>query len=291
MFKGSFTALITPFRVGKVDEKAYQELVARQIAAGTHGLVPCGTTGESPTLSHEEHMRVTELCIEVAAGKVPVIAGTGSNSTEEAIMLQSHAREAGADAGLVVTPYYNKPTQAGLIAHYTAIADAVALPIIIYNIPGRSVIDMTVATMAALAKHPNIVGVKDATADLVRPLRTKLACGAGFCQLSGEDATAVPFLSQGGHGCISVTSNIAPKECADLHNAWARGDNTEVDRLNDLLLPVHDAMFCESSPGPVKYAAEIMGLCSGELRLPLVPIAEASKKRVEDALKGAGLLN
>jgi 4-hydroxy-tetrahydrodipicolinate synthase len=291
MFKGSFTALITPFRVGKVDEKAYQELVARQIAAGTHGLVPCGTTGESPTLSHEEHMRVTELCIEVAAGKVPVIAGTGSNSTEEAIMLQSHAKEAGADAGLVVTPYYNKPTQAGLIAHYTAIADAVALPIIIYNIPGRSVIDMTVATMAALAKHPNIVGVKDATADLVRPLRTKLACGAGFCQLSGEDATAVPFLSQGGHGCISVTSNIAPKECADLHNAWARGDNAEVDRLNDLLLPVHDAMFCESSPGPVKYAAEIMGLCSGELRLPLVPIAEASKKRVEDALKGAGLLN
>ena len=291
MFKGSFTALITPFRVGKVDEKAYQELVARQIAAGTHGLVPCGTTGESPTLSHEEHMRVTELCIEVAAGKVPVIAGTGSNSTEEAIMLQSHAKEAGADAGLVVTPYYNKPTQAGLIAHYTAIADAVALPIIIYNIPGRSVIDMTVATMAALAKHPNIVGVKDATADLVRPLRTKLACGAGFCQLSGEDATAVPFLSQGGHGCISVTSNIAPKECADLHNAWARGDNTEVDRLNDLLLPVHDAMFCESSPGPVKYAGEIMGLCSGELRLPLVPIAEASKKRVEDALKGAGLLN
>jgi len=291
MFKGSFTALITPFRDGKVDEKAYQELVARQIAAGTHGLVPCGTTGESPTLSHEEHMRVTELCIEVAAGKVPVIAGTGSNSTEEAIMLQSHAKEAGADAGLVVTPYYNKPTQAGLIAHYTAIADAVALPIIIYNIPGRSVIDMTVATMAALAKHPNIVGVKDATADLVRPLRTKLACGAGFCQLSGEDATAVPFLSQGGHGCISVTSNIAPKECADLHNAWARGDQTEVDRLNDLLLPVHDAMFCESSPGPVKYAAEIMGLCSGELRLPLVPIAEASKKRVEDALKGAGLLN
>jgi 4-hydroxy-tetrahydrodipicolinate synthase len=291
MFKGSFTALITPFRDGKVDEKAYQELVARQIAAGTHGLVPCGTTGESPTLSHEEHMRVTELCIEVAAGKVPVIAGTGSNSTEEAIMLQSHAREAGADAGLVVTPYYNKPTQAGLIAHYTAIADAVALPIIIYNIPGRSVIDMTVATMAALAKHPNIVGVKDATADLVRPLRTKLACGNGFCQLSGEDATAVPFLSQGGHGCISVTSNIAPKECADLHNAWARGDNAEVDRLNDLLLPVHDAMFCESSPGPVKYAAEIMGLCSGELRLPLVPIAEASKKRVEDALKGAGLLN
>jgi 4-hydroxy-tetrahydrodipicolinate synthase len=290
MFKGSFTALITPFRDGKVDEKAYQDLVARQIAAGTHGLVPCGTTGESPTLSHEEHMRVTELCIEVAAGKVPVIAGTGSNSTEEAIMLQSHAKEAGADAGLVVTPYYNKPTQAGLIAHYTAIADAVELPIIIYNIPGRSVIDMTVATMATLSRHANIVGVKDATADLVRPLRTKAACGPDFCQLSGEDATAVPFLSQGAHGCISVTSNIAPKECADMHNAWARGDSAEVDRLNDLLLPVHDAMFCESSPGPVKYAAELMGLCAGELRLPLVEIADASKKRVEDALKGAGLL-
>jgi 4-hydroxy-tetrahydrodipicolinate synthase len=291
MFKGSFTALITPFRGGKVDEPAYRDLVARQIAAGTHGLVPCGTTGESPTLSHEEHMRVTEICIEVAAHKVPVIAGTGSNATDEAIMLQRHAKKAGADAGLVVTPYYNKPTQAGLIAHYRAIADAVDLPIVIYNIPGRSVIDMTVATMEELAKHPNIVGVKDATADLARPLRTRLACGAGFCQLSGEDATAVPFLAQGGVGCISVTSNIAPKECADMHNAWMKGDMAEVVRLNDLLMPVHDAMFCESSPGPVKYAAEVMGLCSGELRLPLVPIAAASRKKVEDALKGAGLLH
>lgn len=291
MFKGSFTALITPFRDGKVDEAAYRDLVARQIAAGTHGLVPCGTTGESPTLSHEEHMRVTEICIEVAAGKVPVIAGTGSNSTEEAILLQRHARKASANAGLVVTPYYNKPTQAGLIAHYRAIADAVDLPIIIYNIPGRSVIDMTVATMAELARHPNIVGVKDATADLARPLRTRLACGRDFCQLSGEDATAVPFLAQGGVGCISVTSNIAPKECADMHNAWMKGDMAEVTRLNDLLMPVHDAMFCESSPGPVKYAAEILGLCSGELRLPLVPIASASRKKVEDALKGAGLLH
>lgn len=290
MFKGSFTALITPFREGKVDEKAFADLVERQIAAGTHGLVPCGTTGESPTLSHEEHMRVTEICIEVAAKRVPVIAGTGSNSTEEAIALQRHAREAGAAAGLVVTPYYNKPTQAGLIAHYTAIADAVDLPIIIYNIPARSVIDMTVATMAELAKHRNIVGVKDATADLARPLRTRLDCGTEFCQLSGEDATAVPFLSQGGVGCISVTSNIAPKQCADLHNAWMKGDMATVTRLNDLLLPVHDAMFCESSPGPVKYAAEIMGLCRGDLRLPLVPIQAASKKRVEDALKCAGLL-
>ncbi len=290
MFKGSFTALITPFRGGKVDEKAYRDLVERQIAAGTHGLVPCGTTGESPTLSHEEHMRVTELCIEVAKGRVPVIAGTGSNSTEEAITLQRHAKEAGADAGLVVTPYYNKPTQAGLLAHYRAIADAVELPIVIYNIPGRSVIDMTVATMAELAKHPNIVGVKDATADLARPLRTRLACGPDFCQLSGEDATAVPFLAQGGVGCISVTSNIAPRECAALHDAWMKGDMATVTRLNDLLLPVHDAMFCESSPGPAKYAAELMGLCAGELRLPLVPVSDAARRRVKDALEGAGLL-
>jgi 4-hydroxy-tetrahydrodipicolinate synthase len=290
MFKGSFTALITPFKGGAVDEKAYQALVARQIAAGTHGLVPCGTTGESPTLSHDEHMRVTELCIEVAAGKVPVIAGTGSNSTDEAIMLQHHAKKAGADAGLVVTPYYNKPTQAGLKAHFRAIADAVDLPIIIYNIPGRSVVDMTVETMAELSTHPKIVGVKDATADLVRPLSTKRACGTEFCQLSGEDATAVPFLAQGGVGCISVTSNIAPKHCADMHNAWMAGDMATVNRINDLLLPVHDAMFCESSPGPVKYAAEVMGLCTSELRLPLVPISAPSQKRVVDALKGAGLL-
>ncbi len=290
MFKGSFTALITPFKDGAVDEKTYQSLVQRQLDAGTEGLVPVGTTGESPTLSHDEHMRVTELCIDVARGKVPVIAGTGSNSTEEAIMLQRHAKEAGADAGLVVTPYYNKPTQAGLAAHYTAIADAVDLPIIIYNIPGRSVIDMSVDTMAALAKHANIVGVKDATADLVRPLKTLLACGEDFCQLSGEDATVVPFLSQGGHGCISVTSNIAPEPCAQLHAAWQAGDLAKVAEINARLLPVHDAMFCEASPGPVKYAAELMGLCTGELRLPLVEITPASKQTVKDALSGAGLL-
>jgi 4-hydroxy-tetrahydrodipicolinate synthase len=290
MFKGSFTALITPFKDGAIDEATYQSLVQRQIDCGTDGLVPVGTTGESPTLSHDEHMRVTELCIDVARGKVPVIAGTGSNSTEEAIMLQRHAKEAGADAGLVVTPYYNKPTQPGLIAHFTAIADAVDLPIIIYNIPGRSVIDMTVDTMATLAKHPNIVGVKDATADLVRPLKTLLACGPDFCQLSGEDATIVPFLSQGGHGCISVSSNIAPELCAQLHDAWQASDLKKVSEINARLLPVHDAMFCEASPGPVKYAAELMGLCSGELRLPLVEITEASKQKVKDALSGAGLL-
>jgi len=290
MFKGSFTALITPFKEGKVDEKVYQDLVRRQLEAGTHGLVPVGTTGESPTLSHEEHMRVTELCIEAVGGKVPVIAGTGSNSTDEAIILQRHAKEAGADAGLVVTPYYNKPTQAGLIAHYTAIADAVDLPVIIYNIPGRSVIDMSVETMAILSQHTNIAGVKDATADLVRPLRTRLICGPNFCQLSGEDATVVPFLSQGGDGCISVTSNIAPADCARLHNAWQASDMVSVNEVNDRLLPVHNALFCESSPGPVKYAAELMGLCTAELRLPLVEIAESSMKKVKDALVGAGLL-
>ena len=290
MFKGSFTALITPFKDGKVDHKTYQDLVRRQLDAGTHGLVPVGTTGESPTLSHEEHMRVTELCIEVVQGQIPVIAGSGSNSTEEAIMLQRHAKAAGADAGLVVTPYYNKPTQAGLIAHYTAIADAVVLPIIIYNIPGRSVIDMSVETMAGLARHANIAGVKDATADLVRPLATRLACGADFCQMSGEDATVVPFLAQGGHGCISVTANIAPEDCARLHTAWQAGDMAMVAEINERLLPVHDALFCEASPGPVKYAAELMGLCAGELRLPLVEITEASKKKVKEALDGAGLL-
>ncbi len=290
MFKGSFTALITPFKDGKVDEKTYQDLVQRQLDAGTDGVVPVGTTGESPTLSHDEHMRVTELCIEVVQGQIPVIAGTGSNATGEAIMLQRHAKEAGADAGLVVTPYYNKPTQRGLMAHYTAIADAVDLPIIIYNIPGRSVIDMNVETMVELAKHANIVGVKDATADLVRPLETRLVCGADFCQMSGEDATVVPFLAQGGHGCISVTANIAPEPCAQLHAAWMAGDMETVEQINGRLLPLHDAMFCESSPGPVKYASQLMGLCGGELRLPLVEITESSKTKVKDALEGAGLL-
>ncbi|MCZ6637166.1 MAG: 4-hydroxy-tetrahydrodipicolinate synthase [Alphaproteobacteria bacterium] len=290
MFKGSFTALITPFKDGKVDEKTYQDLVQRQLDAGTDGVVPVGTTGESPALSHDEHMRVTELCIEVVQGQIPVIAGTGSNATGEAIMLQRHAKEAGADAGLVVTPYYNKPTQRGLVAHYTAIADAVDLPIIIYNIPGRSVIDMSVETMVELASHANIVGVKDATADLVRPLETRLACGADFCQMSGEDATVVPFLAQGGHGCISVTANIAPEPCAQLHAAWIAGDMETVEQINGRLLPLHDAMFCESSPGPVKYASQLMGLCGGELRLPLVEITESSKTKVKDALEGAGLL-
>lgn len=289
MFKGSITALLTPFKGGKVDEKAYQSFVDWQIKEGTHGLVPCGTTGESPTLSHDEHHRVVELCIEVAKGRAFVIAGAGSNSTDEAISLTQHAKTAGADAALHVTPYYNKPTQEGLYRHYMAIADAVDLPIIIYNIPARSIINMTTETMAKLAKHPNIVGVKDATADLVRPVKTRLAIDDKFCQLSGEDATAIPFLAQGGHGCISVTSNVAPRLCADLQNAWAKGDYAAAYKINDLLMPLHDAMFIESSPGPVKYAAGLMGLCSDELRLPLCEIAETSKAAVRAALKHVGL--
>lgn len=290
MFKGSITALITPFSDGKVDEQAFQKFVDWQIRQGTHAVVPCGTTGESPTLSHEEHGRVIELCVEVAKSRIPVIAGTGSNSTEEAIQLTRHAKQAGADAALVVTPYYNKPTQEGLYQHYKAIHDAADLPIVIYNIPGRCIVDMSVATMARLAKLPNIVGVKDATNDLSRPLRTRAIIGPDFCQLSGEDATATAFLAQGGHGCISVTSNIAPALVAEMHNAWNRGDLATAFEIRDRLALLHDAMFCETSPGPVKYAASLLGLCSAETRLPLVEISEASKAAVKSAMAAAGLL-
>ncbi|MCH8091630.1 MAG: 4-hydroxy-tetrahydrodipicolinate synthase [Proteobacteria bacterium] len=290
MFKGYNTALITPFKDGKVDEEAFRSHVEWQIGEGIHGLVPCGTTGESPTLSHEEHMRVVELCIEIADGRVPVIAGTGSNSTEEAIRLTRHAKEAGAAGALMVTPYYNKPTQEGMYRHYSAVADAVDIPIVIYNIPGRSVVNMTVETMARLAKHANIAGVKDATADLVRPVLTRLAIGADFCQLSGEDATAVPFFAQGGHGCISVTANIAPKLCVALFDAWTAGDLSTVAELNDRLMPVHEALFVESNPAPVKYAASLLGMCADEVRAPLCELAEASKAVVGDALSAAGLL-
>lgn len=291
MFKGSITALITPFtQDGAIDEKAFQSFVDWQLKQGTTGVVPVGTTGESPTLSHAEHHRVVELALEVAKGRGPVIAGTGSNSTAEAVSLTRHAQNAGADAALVVTPYYNKPTQKGLYAHYKAIHDATDIPIVIYNIPGRSIVDMNVDTMAQLAKLPRIVGVKDATSDLERPALTRLAAGSDFCQLSGEDGTIVPFLAQGGHGCISVTSNIAPKLCADLHAAWAAGNISKVQELNYRLMPVHKAMFCESSPGPVKYAAELLGLCGSHMRLPMVEIEEESKRKVEAALKNAGLL-
>ena len=291
MFEGSITALITPFRNGSVDEESFRKIVNWQIEEGTEALVPCGTTGESPTLSHEEHRRVVEICIEETAGRVPVIAGTGSNSTAECIELTRHARDAGADAALIVTPYYNKPTQAGLHAHYKAVNDAVDIPIIIYNIPPRSVIDMTVETMAELARLPNIRGVKDATSDLNRPILTALAAGPDFIQLSGEDGTAVPFLAAGGQGCISVTANIAPRQCYEMQRAWRDGDIARTLAMQSRLMPVHSALFCESSPGPVKYAAELLGICGRETRPPLTEIADSSKEAVSGALRSAGLLN
>jgi 4-hydroxy-tetrahydrodipicolinate synthase len=292
MFKGSLVALITPMRTdGSVDESAFASLVDWQVNEGSHGIVPAGTTGESPTLNHDEHKRVVEIAIEVSRGRVPVIAGTGSNSTEEAIALTRHAKACGADAALVVTPYYNKPTQEGLFLHFTAIADAVDLPIIIYNIPPRSVVDMSVDTMARLARHPNVVGVKDATANLARPLHTRRACGSGFCQLSGEDHTAISFLAAGGDGCISVTGNVAPRLCSDMHIAWQEGRVNDAITIQDRLLPLHDALFAETSPGPVKFAASLLGKTSEHCRLPLAPLAEATRQKVRSAMTEAGLLN
>ncbi|MDA7948257.1 MAG: 4-hydroxy-tetrahydrodipicolinate synthase [Hyphomicrobiaceae bacterium] len=290
-FKGSFTALITPFKNGGIDEAAFQNLVNWQIEQGTHGLVPVGTTGESPTLSHEEHKRVVELCIETAAGRVPVIAGAGSNSTAEAVDFSRYAEKAGADGVLIVTPYYNKPTQEGLYQHYKAINDAIGIPIIIYNIPGRSVIDMSVDTMARLFKLENVGGVKDATADMARTSQQRGAMGPDFNQLTGEDASALGFMAHGGDGAISVTANIAPAHCSEFQNACLSGDFGRALEIQDRLMPVHDAMFVESNPGPVKYAAERLGLCSSSTRLPLAPISDAAKKVVDEALISAGILN
>jgi 4-hydroxy-tetrahydrodipicolinate synthase len=292
MFKGSLVALITPMRDdGSVDEKAFAAFVDWQIKEGTHGVVPVGTTGESPTLSHDEHRRVVEIAIEVAKGRVPVIAGAGSNSTEEAIALTRHAKEAGADAALVVTPYYNKPTQEGLFLHYSAIADAVDLPIIIYNIPPRSVVDMSVETMARLSKHRNIIGVKDATANLTRPLHTRRACGESFVQLSGEDHTALAFNAVGGVGCISVTGNIAPRLCSEMQAAWAEGRFKDAMAIQNRLVPLHDALFAETSPGPVKFAASLLGKTSERCRLPLAPLMGPTRERVKAAMTEVGLLN
>jgi 4-hydroxy-tetrahydrodipicolinate synthase len=292
MFHGSWVALVTPMHAdGGIDEDAYARLIEWQIAEGTNGIVPVGTTGESPTLSHEEHKRVVELAITVAAKRVPVMAGAGSNSTAEAIGLAQHAKAAGADAILVVTPYYNKPTQDGLVRHYTAIAETVDIPLFIYNIPGRSVIDMSVETMARLSGHKNIVGVKDATANLTRPLHTTRACGSGFIQLSGEDHTVIAYLASGGHGCISVTANIAPKLCAQMHAAWQRGDVAQAMDIQSRLLPLHDAMFAESNPGPVKYAASLLGFGTATCRLPLAPLAEANAAKMRAAMLELGLLN
>jgi len=285
------TALVTPFRDGKVDEEAFQAFVEWQIEQGTDVLVPVGTTGESPTLSHEEHKLVVELCIEAADDRVPVIAGAGSNSTDEAIEFTRHAKEAGADAALSVCPYYNKPSQEGMYLHFKAISEAVDIPIVIYNIPGRSIVDMSVETMARLSKLTNIVGVKDATADLARPLEGRVAIGDDFCQLSGEDATVAAFLAQGGHGCISVTSNVAPKQCADLHAAWQEGDMARFTHLRDLLMPLHDAMFCEPNPTPAKYGVHLLGKCLPDARLPVAPITEAGQAQMRDAMVHVGLIN
>ena len=291
MFRGSIVAIVTPFRDGEVDEQALAKLIEWHIDAGTHGFVPVGTTGESPTLDHAEHERVIELVIEVVAGRRPVIAGTGSNSTAEAISLTAHAKAAGANAALVVTPYYNKPTQEGLFAHYEAIHDAVDIPIIIYNIPGRSVVDMAPHTMARLSRLPNIIGVKDASNDITRPLVTRQLCGPEFCQLSGEDGNALAFLAHGGHGCISVTANVAPALCAAMQDAWAAGRPADALALQDRLFPLHTALFLETSPAPSKYALSRLGKCSAELRLPLVEIGEATAQAVDAALVSADLLN
>ena len=290
MFKGSIPALITPFINNEVDFESFQKIINWSIDQGSHGFVPCGTTGESPTLSHQEHKDIIEECIRVVDKRVPVIAGTGSNNTIEAIEFTKHAEISGANAALLVTPYYNKPTQKGLYDHFKKISDSTKLPIIIYNIPPRSVIDMTIETMLELSKLRNIVGVKDATQDLFRPLLTQKYIKKQFCYLSGEDGTAIPFLAQGGHGCISVTANIAPKLCADMHNNWMNKNYDEVFKINLKLARIHHAIFIESSPGPVKYAAELLGLCSSETRLPITSIHDSTKKIVEESIREAGLL-
>ena len=291
MFRGSFTALITPFKNGSLDEKAFRDLVDWQIAEGTNGLVPVGTTGESPTLSHDEHMQVVEWCVEQARGCVPVIAGAGSNSTKEAIGLAQHAEKAGADAVLVVSPYYNKPTQEGLYQHFKAINDAIGIPIIMYNIPSRSVIDISVDTMKRLFELKNIAGVKDATANMTRVSQQRAALGPDFNQLSGEDITALGFMAHGGHGCISVTSNVAPRLCAQFQSACLRGDFATALTLQDKLAPLHIDLFVETSPAPIKYGMSLIGRCENLLRLPMVPATDKAQVVVREAMVHAGLLN
>ena len=290
-FRGSFTALVTPFKNGSVDEKAFRDIVDWQISEGTNGLVPVGTTGESPTLSHDEHKQVVEWCIDQSDGRVPVIAGSGSNSTAEAIELSRHAEEAGADAVLIVTPYYNKPTQEGLYQHYKAINDAIGIPIIIYNIPGRSIVDMSVETMARLYELKNIAGVKDATANMARVSQQRAAMGPDFNQLSGEDITALGFMVHGGHGCISVTSNVAPRLCAEFQTACLKGDFAGALKLQDKLTPLHINLFVETSPAPIKYAMSLIGKCANTVRLPMVPASEKAQTAVRQAMVHAGLIN
>lgn len=290
-FRGSFTALVTPFKNGSLDEAAFRSLVNWQISEGTNGLVPVGTTGESPTLSHDEHKKVVEWCIEEAKGRVPVVAGAGSNSTKEAIELAQHAEKAGANAVLVVTPYYNKPTQEGMYQHFKAINDAIGIPIIIYNIPPRSVIDMSVDTMKRLWELKNIAGVKDATASMVRVSQQRAAMGEDFNQLSGEDATILGYMAHGGHGCISVTSNVAPRLCSEFQAAWAKGDHATALKLHDKLMPLHNNLFIESNPAPIKYALSLLGKLDETLRLPMVPISEPTRVAVRSAMVHAGLTN
>jgi 4-hydroxy-tetrahydrodipicolinate synthase len=290
-FRGSFTALVTPFKNGSLDEKAYRALIEWQIQEGTNGLVPVGTTGESPTLSHEEHKLAVEWCIDQADGRVPVIAGAGSNSTKEAVELSKHAEEAGADAVLIVSPYYNKPTQEGLYQHFKAINDAIGIPIIMYNIPGRSIVDINVDTMKRLFELKNIAGVKDATANMTRVSQQRDAMGEDFNQLSGEDITALGFNAHGGHGCISVTSNVAPRLCSEFQAACQRGDYASALKLQDKLAPLHINLFVETSPSPVKYALSLLGKCAETVRLPMVPVSEKGKAAVREAMVHAGLIN
>ncbi|WP_371038019.1 4-hydroxy-tetrahydrodipicolinate synthase [Rhodosalinus sp. FB01] len=291
MFHGSIPALVTPFRNGAGDLETLRNLVDWHVAPGSHGLVPVGTTGESPTLSHAEHETVVEEVVRAARGRIPVIAGAGSNNTAEAVRFIQQAEKVGADAARVVTPYYNKPTQAGLVAHFTLLHDCCELPIIIYNIPGRSAVDMMPDTMAELARLPRIVGVKDATGDLDRVCRQRMLCGADFLQLSGEDATAHGFNAQGGRGCISVTANVAPRLCADMQEACLAGDYGKALELQDRLMPLHKAIFAEPGLVGAKYGLSVLGLCSDEVRTPLVPLTEGTKARVEEGMRHAGLIN
>ena len=288
-FRGVFTALVTPFRAGSLDEGAFKALVERQIDGGVHGLVPVGTTGETSTLSHAEHRRVVQLCVEVAAGRVPVIAGAGSNATAEAIELTRHAREVGADAALVVTPYYNRPSQEGLYRHYAAIADAVDLPVLVYNVPSRTSVDISNETLQRLSALPNIAGVKDATGDLPRASLQRLMCPPDWVMLSGDDPSALGYIAHGGHGCISVTSNVAPKACAEFHDAQIAGDWAAALAWQDRLVHLHKALFLDSSPAPTKFALARLGLCAEESRLPIAPCADAAKPAILAAMREAGL--
>ena len=290
MFKGSIPAVITPFAGDKVDYNSLTKVLTNLIDNGSHGLVPCGTTGESPTLSHDEHKKIIEETIRIADKRVPVIAGTGSNNTLEALEYTNHAEKSGADAALIVTPYYNKPTQSGLYEHFKIIAEKTNIPIIIYNIPGRSVVDMTIETMIELSKIKNIIGVKDATNDLFRPLLTRKKMQNEFCYLSGEDGTALAYLAQGGHGCISVTANVAPKLCSEMHSAWQEENISKAQEINLKLSSLHNALFIESSPGPVKYAASLLGICNRNTRLPLSEIKDDTKKLVKKCLQELQLL-